>query len=63
MDLGVNYLDTAAVYGTEGIVGEASKSVPRDEIYVATKATIRKGMELLPVEDVTHSVMMERTYT
>ena len=23
MDLGVNYLDTAAVYGTEGLVGEA----------------------------------------
>ena len=56
MDLGVNYLDTAAVYGTEGIVGEAIKSVPRDEIYVATKATIRKGMELLPVEDVLASL-------
>ena len=56
MDLGVNYLDTAAVYGTEGIVGEAIESVPRDEIFVATKATIRKGMELLPVEDVLASL-------
>ena len=56
MDLGVNYLDTAAVYGTESIVGEAIKSVKRDEIYVATKATIRKGMELLPVEDVLASL-------
>ena len=56
MDLGVNYLDTAAVYGTEGIVGEAIESVPREEIFVATKATIRKGMELLPVEDVLASL-------
>ncbi len=56
MDLGVNYLDTAAVYGTEGIVGEAIKIVPRDEIFVATKASIRKGMELIPVEDVLASL-------
>ena len=56
MDLGVNYLDTAAVYGTEGIIGEAIKIVPRDEIFVATKASIRKGMELIPVEDVLASL-------
>ena len=56
MDLGVNYLDTAAVYGTEAIVGEAIKAVPRDEIFVATKATIRKGGDLLPVEDMIASL-------
>lgn len=56
MDLGVNYLDTAAAYGTEGIVGEAIKPVKRDEIFVATKASIRKGMELIPVEDVLESL-------
>jgi L-galactose dehydrogenase len=29
LDMGVNLLDTAAVYGTEAVVGEAIKSVPR----------------------------------
>ena len=56
MDLGVNYLDTAAVYGTEAIVGEAIKSVSRDKIFVATKATIRKDGELLPVDDLLASL-------
>jgi aryl-alcohol dehydrogenase-like predicted oxidoreductase len=40
LDLGVNLLDTAAVYGTEMVVGEAIKSVPRDSVVVATKAWI-----------------------
>ena len=56
MDIGVNYLDTAAVYGTEEIVGKAIKAVPRDQIYVATKASIREGMELIPVADVIASL-------
>ena len=56
MDLGVNYLDTATVYGTERIVGQAIKSVPRDEIHVATQASIRKGMDLIPVADVIASL-------
>ena len=56
MDLGVNYLDTAAIYGTEGIVGEAIKSVPRDQVYVATKATVRRGNELIPIADVIASL-------
>lgn len=56
MDLGVNYLDTAAVYGTEAIVGEAIKSVPRDQIHVATKASIRKGDTLFPVADIIASL-------
>jgi aryl-alcohol dehydrogenase-like predicted oxidoreductase len=38
MDLGINLLDTAAVYGTEGVVGQAIKTVPRDSVVIATKA-------------------------
>ena len=56
MDIGVNYLDTAAVYGTEEIVGKAIKVVLRDQIHVATKASIRNGMELIPVTDVIASL-------
>jgi aryl-alcohol dehydrogenase-like predicted oxidoreductase len=43
LDLGVNLLDTAAAYGTEGVVGEAIKSVPRDGVVIATKAWIPRG--------------------
>jgi L-galactose dehydrogenase len=40
LDLGVNLLDTAAVYGTEPVVGAAIRSVPRDSVVIATKAWI-----------------------
>src|SRR5439155_7952758 len=43
LDMGVNLLDTAAVYGTEAIVGEAIRSVPRQSVVVATKAWIPPG--------------------
>ena len=39
MDLGVNLIDTAAVYGTEDVVGKALKGVPRDSVVVCTKAS------------------------
>jgi aryl-alcohol dehydrogenase-like predicted oxidoreductase len=37
MDLGINLLDTAEVYGTEPIVGKALAEVRRDQVFVATK--------------------------
>jgi L-galactose dehydrogenase len=37
MDLGVNMLDTASSYGTEEIVGDAIKAVPRDSVVISTK--------------------------
>jgi aryl-alcohol dehydrogenase-like predicted oxidoreductase len=43
LDLGINLLDTAAVYGTEAVVGEAIKSVPRDSVVIATKAWIPRS--------------------
>jgi aryl-alcohol dehydrogenase-like predicted oxidoreductase len=39
-DLGINLLDTASVYGTEAVVGQAIKTVPRDSVVIATKAWI-----------------------
>jgi aryl-alcohol dehydrogenase-like predicted oxidoreductase len=38
LDLGVNLLDTAGVYGTEEVVGRAIKTIPRDGVVIATKA-------------------------
>jgi aryl-alcohol dehydrogenase-like predicted oxidoreductase len=37
-DLGVNIFDTAAVYGTEEVLGKALKGLPRERLVVATKA-------------------------
>jgi aryl-alcohol dehydrogenase-like predicted oxidoreductase len=44
VDLGINLIDTAEVYGTETIVGKALAGVPRDQVIVATK-------KLLPPPD------------
>ena len=40
LDLGVNFFDTANVYGTEGILGKAIKNVSRDKIVISTKHQI-----------------------
>ena len=37
LDLGINFLDTAEVYGTEEIVGKAIAEIPRDRIVLSTK--------------------------
>jgi len=38
LELGVNFFDTAAAYGTEPILGKAIKSVRRQEAVIASKA-------------------------
>src|SRR5215831_6043567 len=38
IELGVNLFDTAAAYGTEGVLGRAIKSVRREEVVICTKA-------------------------
>jgi len=45
LECGVNFIDTAPPYGTEGVVGRALKSVPRERVVVATKSTVRRGGE------------------
>ncbi|MGH7816218.1 MAG: aldo/keto reductase [Candidatus Binatia bacterium] len=40
LDLGVNFLDTAESYGTEGIVGKAIAGMPRDRVVISTKKTL-----------------------
>jgi aryl-alcohol dehydrogenase-like predicted oxidoreductase len=37
---GINFIDTAPSYGTEGVVGKALASIPRDSVVIATKAQI-----------------------
>ena len=40
LDLGVNFFDTAEVYGTEKILGSALQKVPRDSVVISTKCLI-----------------------
>ena len=49
--LGINFIDTAASYGTEGVVGRALKTIPRDQVVIATKAQFR-GNAWAPPEKV-----------
>jgi aryl-alcohol dehydrogenase-like predicted oxidoreductase len=39
LDLGVNFFDTAAAYGTEALLGKALRGVPRERVVIATKAS------------------------
>ena len=43
VDLGVNFLDTAEAYGTEEIVGAATRSYARDRLVISTKAIFKAG--------------------
>lgn len=43
--LGVNFIDTAPAYGTEGVVGRALKSIPREKVVIASKMAIYGGRE------------------
>jgi aryl-alcohol dehydrogenase-like predicted oxidoreductase len=56
IDLGVNFLDTAAAYDTEAIVGAAIRDLPRDRVVIATKAQIRREGRLLAAQEVIDSL-------
>lgn len=56
LDLGVNFIDTAPPYGTEGVVGRALKQVPRDSVVLATKAFLHRNNEWSPPERVVASL-------
>src|ERR1700739_3812093 len=45
IELGINFIDTAPPYGTEGVVGRALKSIPREKVVVATKSTVHRNDE------------------
>jgi aryl-alcohol dehydrogenase-like predicted oxidoreductase len=56
LDLGVNLIDTAAAYGTEAVVGQALRGVPRDSVVVCTKVSRRSGEKLFTPELVVQSL-------
>ncbi|HVY16767.1 MAG TPA: aldo/keto reductase [Rhodopila sp.] len=56
LDLGVNLIDTAAVYGTEDVVGTALRGVARDSVVVCTKASKPAGDTAFSAEKVVASL-------
>jgi L-galactose dehydrogenase len=56
LDLGVNLIDTAAVYGTESVVGQALKGVPRASVVVCTKASKPPGDATFSVAKILESL-------
>ena len=56
LDLGVNLIDTAAVYGTEGVVGAALRGVRRDNLVVCTKASKPVGDAAISADKVIESL-------
>ena len=56
VELGINFIDTAPPYGTEGVVGRALQSIPRDKVVVATKAFIHRNDEWSTPERVVASL-------
>ncbi len=55
LDAGVNFLDTAAAYGTEEVVGKALER-RRDGVVVSTKATAVRGDAVVPAAEVVASL-------
>ena len=56
VDLGINFIDTAPPYGTEGVVGRALRSIPRHQVAVATKSTVHRNDEWWSPERVVASL-------
>ncbi|WP_428484731.1 aldo/keto reductase [Rhodopila sp.] len=56
LDLGVNLIDTAAVYNTEEVVGAALRGIPRESVVVCTKASKPAGDAAFSVDNVIDSL-------
>ena len=52
IDLGVNFIDTAQSYGTEGIVGKAIAEIPRDRLVISTKKTLPDAGQPSPENEI-----------
>jgi aryl-alcohol dehydrogenase-like predicted oxidoreductase len=56
VNLGVNFIDTAPSYGTEGVVGRALKSLGRDKVVVATKTHVFRDGKWTSPQDLVASL-------
>src|ERR1700758_2068893 len=56
VDLGVNFIDTAPAYGTEGVVGRALAALKRDQVVIATKSSVRRDGKYFTPQQVVASI-------
>jgi L-galactose dehydrogenase len=56
IDLGVNFIDTAQNYGTEGVVGKAIAGIPRDRLVISTKKTLPAADHPSPEDEIKKGV-------
>jgi aryl-alcohol dehydrogenase-like predicted oxidoreductase len=61
IEMGINLVDTAEVYGTEQPIGEALQSVKRDQIYLSSKYSLKHEGEFKNPMDLEKS--LDRTLT
>jgi len=52
LDLGVNFIDTAQAYQTEGLVGRALQGRRRDEVVISTKVQVQREKKVQTPEQV-----------
>src|SRR5262245_36360458 len=52
IDLGVNFIDTAQSYETEGIVGKAITGITRDRVVISTKKTLPDSSQKNPEREI-----------
>ena len=60
-DLGVNFFDTAAAYGTEAVLGKALKNASRERVVIATKAVFGRVSASRAVESLDNSLRLLAT--
>ena len=56
IDSGINFIDTAAQYGTEPMVGEAMRDVPRASVVIATKCLLAEKDVQITADGLTASL-------
>lgn len=56
LDLGVNFIDTAAQYKTEPVIGKALKTIARDKVVISTKAWANEADTLFTADQVVASL-------
>lgn len=56
IELGINLVDTAEAYGTEGVVGNAIEDEPREELVLSTKFSLYDDRELRSPDELEASV-------
>jgi aryl-alcohol dehydrogenase-like predicted oxidoreductase len=62
IDLGVNFIDTAQSYGTEGIIGKAIAGIPRDRLVISTKKTLPDAGQSSPEEEIKRGLEQSLKY-